>query len=180
MCTHPWANRALYRDRIWAKMPAKQPKTIDYLPRTAQKTNKHSGIYHMKISYIHVARCGWNGINCPFWLIFGCFWPNLAILVALHGLIWLYPRILHIPIIHTSVPDTFRGKKEPKNYFFLGLNLVLAQNWLKNGQKWLKTATNQKSNLTSKTGLECHFQKWSNFLFWSLFCSWKQNFQGQK
>ena len=134
----------------------------------------------LSISLSKLAKCGWNGINCPFWLIFGCFWPNLAILVALHGLIWLYPRILHIPIIHTSVPDTFRGKKEPKNYFFLGLNLVLAQNWLKNGQKWLKTATNQKSNLISQTGSECHFQKWSNFLFWSLFCSWKQNFQGQK
>ena len=114
------------------------------------------------------------------WLIFGCFWTNLAVLVALHGLNWLYPLVLNTPIMHTSVPDTFRGKKEPKNYFFLGLNLVLAQNWLKNGQKWLKTATNQKSNLSSKTGLECHFQKWSNFLFWSLFCSWKQNFQGQK
>ena len=40
-CTHPWPSGALYGDRILAKMPVKWPKTIEYLPRTAQKTNIH-------------------------------------------------------------------------------------------------------------------------------------------
>ena len=57
-----------------------------------------------------------------------------------------------------------QAKKEPRNYFFR-FKPSLAKNWLKTWLKLAKRSTDQKTELTCRTGSLCQSQKWSYFWF---------------
>ena len=76
-----------------------------------------------------------------------------------------------VPSGSTDTKNTFkcprhlhRQKKSQKTNYFRS-KPRLAKNWLKTWLKLAKNATDQKTDLTCRTGSLCHFQKWSYFLF---------------
>ena len=76
-----------------------------------------------------------------------------------------------VPLGSTHTKNTFkcprhlhRQKKSQKTNYFRS-KPRLAKNWLKTWLKLAKNATDQKTDLTCRTGSLCHFQKWSYFLF---------------
>ena len=78
-----------------------------------------------------------------------------------------------VPSGSTDTKNTFkcprhlhRQKKSQKTNYFRS-KPSLAKNWLKTWLKLAKNATDQKTDLTCRTGSLCHFQKWSYFLFQS-------------
>ena len=110
---------------------------------------------------IHVVKSGWICIKCPFWLFLGQFGHSGS------------PAWAHmtVPFGSTHTKNTFkcprhlhRQKKSQKTNYFRS-KPRLAKNWLKTWLKLAKNATDQKTDLTCRTGSLCHFQKWSYFLF---------------
>ena len=97
-------------------------------PKKVQNPQKYVKIGYFWQFYVKTAYMWPNLDELASNVLFGCFWPNLAILVALYGHI-LYPWVPHTPKIHSSVPDTYTGKKRAKKQIILGLNL----DWLKIG-----------------------------------------------